>query len=193
MPQVIDALDAAFYLAFGNVEPANKRTMLALDVSGSMGSPDIAGMAGISPRIGSAAMALITAATEPQHMFAAFTRRLVEVSISPRERLDAVVRKLSGMPFGGTDCALPMTVAQTSKIEIDTFVIYTDSETWAGSIHPHQALEEYRRKTGINAKLVVVGMTSNGFTIANPEDAGMMDVVGFDTATPGLISGFSRG
>ena len=35
--QVIDALDAAFYAAFGNVEPTGKRTLLALDVSGSMG------------------------------------------------------------------------------------------------------------------------------------------------------------
>src|SRR5258708_7840388 len=34
--QVTDALDAAFYAAFAAVEPAGKRTMLALDVSGSM-------------------------------------------------------------------------------------------------------------------------------------------------------------
>jgi 60 kDa SS-A/Ro ribonucleoprotein len=34
--EVVDGLDAAFYTAFGNVEPANKRTLLALDVSGSM-------------------------------------------------------------------------------------------------------------------------------------------------------------
>ena len=34
--QVVDALDAAFYAAFGNVEPTGKRMLLALDVSGSM-------------------------------------------------------------------------------------------------------------------------------------------------------------
>ncbi len=34
--EVVDALDAAFYTAFGNVEPAGKRLLLALDVSGSM-------------------------------------------------------------------------------------------------------------------------------------------------------------
>ena len=33
---IVDALDAAFYAAFGNVEPANARMLLALDVSGSM-------------------------------------------------------------------------------------------------------------------------------------------------------------
>jgi len=37
---------------------------------------------------------------------------------------------------------------------------------------------------------VVVAMTSNGFSIADPDDAGMLDVVGFDTATPNVVSDF---
>jgi 60 kDa SS-A/Ro ribonucleoprotein len=36
-------------------------------------------------------------------------------------------------------------------------------------------------------------MTATGFTIADARDAGMLDVVGFDTATPNLIADFSRG
>jgi len=71
-------------------------------------------------------------------------------------------------------------------------VVYTDNETWAGDIHPAQALRDYREHMGIGARLVVVGMTSNGFSIADPNDAGMLDVVGFDTATPHVISEFSR-
>ena len=46
---------------------------------------------------------------------------------------------------------------------------------------------------GIPARLIVVAMTATGFSIADPEDAGMLDVVGFDTAVPNLISEFSRG
>ena len=45
---------------------------------------------------------------------------------------------------------------------------------------------------GIAAKLVVVGMVSNGFSIADPNDAGMLDAVGFDTATPAVIADFAR-
>ena len=56
-----------------------------------------------------------------------------------------------------------------------------------------QALRDYRRASGIDARLVVVGMVSNGITIAGPNDPGMLDVVGFDTATPQLISDFARG
>jgi 60 kDa SS-A/Ro ribonucleoprotein len=74
---------------------------------------------------------------------------------------------------------------------VDTFVVYTDNETWAGNIHPAQALRAYRERMGIAAKLVVVAMVSNGFTIADPDDAGMLDVVGFDTATPQVISDFT--
>ncbi|MDQ4048167.1 MAG: TROVE domain-containing protein, partial [Actinomycetota bacterium] len=40
--QVVDALDASFYEAFGNVEPAGVRLLLALDVSGSMTYGEVA-------------------------------------------------------------------------------------------------------------------------------------------------------
>ena len=113
--------------------------------------------------------------------------------LSPRQRLDDVMKRISGLDFGGTDCALPMLEALNHQWPIDLFVIYTDSETWAGRIHPSQALREYRERMGIPAKLVVVGMASNGFTIADPADAGMLDVVGFDPAVPQVIADFATG
>ena len=85
-----------------------------------------------------------------------------------------------------------MLYALERGLSVDAFVVYTDSETWAGAIHPVQALRQYRERTGIAAKLVVVGLVSNGFSIADPDDAGMLDVVGFDTATPAVIADFCR-
>ena len=61
-----------------------------------------------------------------------------------------------------------------------------------GNIHPAQALRQYRDEFVGNAKAVVVGMTSNGFTLADPNDRGMLDVVGFDTSVPAVISDFIR-
>jgi 60 kDa SS-A/Ro ribonucleoprotein len=200
---VVDALDAAFYLAFGSVEPSGKRTMLALDVSGSMMAA-VHGLEQLSCREASAAMALVTAATEPRHFFTAFTAGsrpsrfegftsgLTTLAISPRQRLDDVLGATANLPFGGTDCALPMLEARREGWEVELFVIYTDNETWAGDVHPAQALRQYREASGIAAKLVVVGMASNGFTIADPNDAGMLDVVGMDAATPALIADFAR-
>jgi 60 kDa SS-A/Ro ribonucleoprotein len=48
----------------------------------------------------------------------------------------------------------------------------------------------YREKTGIPAKLVVQAFVPNRFSIADPDDAGMLDVIGFDTAVPTLIRDF---
>jgi 60 kDa SS-A/Ro ribonucleoprotein len=199
--KIVDALDAAFYKSFGTFEGSGKRTMLGLDVSGSMGGGLIAGVPGLTPRIGSAAMALVTAATEPSYEVVGFTSKngyysggtaITPLTISPRQRLDDVVKTISDLPFGATDCALPMLYAEELGLAIDTFVIYTDNETWAGDVHPSVALQRYRRSSGIPAKLVVVGMTATGFSIADPNDAGMLDVVGFDTSTPSLIAEFSR-
>ncbi len=63
VPKIVDALDAAFYATFQNVEPCGKPVLLALDVSGSMGGGSVAGSR-LTPREASAAMALVTAATE---------------------------------------------------------------------------------------------------------------------------------
>ena len=188
---VVDGLNAAFYTAFRVVEPTGKRLLLALDVSGSMAMGRVAGSS-LTPREASAAMALVTAATEPQTHIVGFTGGMVPLPLSPSMRLDDAVRVMSGLPFERTDCAQPMLYALRRGIPADAFVVYTDSETWAGAIHPVQALRQYRERTGIAAKLVVVGLVSNGFSIADPDDAGMLDVVGFDTAAPAAIADFIR-
>jgi 60 kDa SS-A/Ro ribonucleoprotein len=101
--------------------------------------------------------------------------------------------KLVELPFSATDCSLPMVRALENKEQVDAFVIYTDSETYMGKIHPQAALEQYRAATGINAKLIVVGMTSNCLTIADPKDLNTLNLAGFDTATPRLINDFIGG
>ena len=199
--KVTDALDAAFYAAFGAVEPSGRRTMLALDVSGSM-DWSVSGM-GITAREASAALALVQLATEPEAVAYGFSDAgtasswrnpaLTPLDISPRRRLDDALAVVDAIPMGGTDCALPMLYAIKQKLEVETFVVYTDNETWAGKVHPYQALRRYRERSGIDARLIVVGMTSTGFSIADPDDPGMLDVVGFDAAVPNLISEFSRG
>ncbi|MEZ4669500.1 MAG: hypothetical protein R3E39_16470 [Anaerolineae bacterium] len=191
--RVIDALDDAFYKAFQNVEPSGLRMLLALDVSGSMSMGTVAGVPGLTPRDASAAMALVTARTEPHYDIISFQDKIVPLNISAKMRLDDAVKATSNLPFGRTDCAQPMLYALEHKLKVDTFVVYTDSESWFGSIHPAQALTQYREQMGIPARLVVVGMVANNFTIADPNDAGMLDVVGFDSAAPQLISAFAQG
>jgi len=208
--KIVDGLDAAFYKAFKTVDPTGKRWLLALDVSGSM-SAGISGLPGINCREASTAMAMVTAAVEEDthivgftsggsnHFSYAGTRSMwggdgvSELDLSPRRRLDDNVNYVSRLGFGGTDCALPMIYALERGIEVDVFAVYTDSETWAGQIQPVQALQRYRKATGIPAKLIVLGMASNGFSIADPKDAGMLDLVGMDTSAPAIMSEFALG
>lgn len=191
--RVVDALDDAFYKAFGNVRPSGQRIFVALDVSGSMGWEHVAGLSGLTARNAAAAMSMLHLRTEKNVMLRAFTTGLLDPGIRAKDSLSEVIRKTSNLRFGGTDCSLPMLTAMQEKIAVDAFVVYTDNETWAGRIQPFEALRQYRNRMGINARLVVVGMTATGFTIADPRDPGMLDVVGFDTAAPDLMSAFMRG
>jgi 60 kDa SS-A/Ro ribonucleoprotein len=205
--RVLEAMDEMFYLSFGNVEPTGKRTMNALDVSGSMSSR--AGGLPMSCYEVVAALAMVTVRTEPLHMTTAFTSHdharsygwgsanrgaeLIDFPINKRQSLTDVMNAVQGLPHRATDCSLPMLHALHKDLEVDTFVVYTDNETWSGQIHPFQALTQYRKTTGINAKLVVVSITPTRFSIADPKDPGMLDISGFDSAVPQLISDFSAG
>lgn len=203
---IIDALDATFYASFGNVEGTSKRINIALDVSGSMGSPLM--NSNVTAREGSVAMAMATLAADPDTTDTiAFTSGgwvargqtsrwgggITELGLSTRRRLDDIVRETSRMPFGGTDCSLPILWAQAEGKVYDAFVIYTDNETWAGAVQPMDALRAYRAQVNPEARLIVVGMTSTGFTIADPADAGCMDVAGFDSSAPAVIANFIAG
>jgi 60 kDa SS-A/Ro ribonucleoprotein len=187
---VVQALDDAFYLSFGAVEPTGKNTLLALDVSGSMTSDSIAGMP-IRPYEATAAMSMVTAAVEQNHHIMGFADTFRDLKIRPGMSLSDAMEKCHNNAFGATDCSLPMQWAAKNKVAVDTFCVYTDNETNTGR-HASKEIENYRQKTGIPAKLVVIATSATKFSIANPDDAGMMDICGFDTSTPQIISDFSR-
>jgi 60 kDa SS-A/Ro ribonucleoprotein len=187
--KILEALDAAFYLSFKAVVPSGKNIVVGLDVSGSMGFGNIAGMA-ITPRAAAAAMCMALVRTEPNVEVMAFGDTFRSFPISRLDNLNSICKRMNNMSFGSTDCALPMKWALQNKVNADAFAIYTDNETWYGDIHPHQALWLMRHATGKNQKLAVLGMTATDFTIADPSDKGMLDVVGLDSSAPQLVSDF---
>ncbi len=193
VPAVVDALQALIYKSFENVEPTNKKYYLAVDVSGSMSYNFIGGGNGlVSCAQASAIMAMTIMRTEPACVIKGFSDGLTPLKITANSSIEEAFRNINLANFGGTDCSLPMLDALEKSIYVDTFVVITDNETWAGSIHPEQALKKYQSKVNKDAKLVVIGTTSTGFSIADPECPEMLDVVGFDTATPSVIAEFSK-
>lgn len=198
--KIINALNDAFYASFKTFEPSGKRFYLGLDVSGSMGVP-VNGMDFLDCRQACAAMALATDRIESNCYLGAFTAKggswtntgMHHVDFDSRTKLEDALRKMDDIPMGMTDCSLPMLDALEKKLEVDAFVIYTDSESYAGRMQPVEALRKYRDKMGIDAKLICVAMAANRYSVADPKDAGMLDIVGLDSATPNLISSFAKG
>jgi 60 kDa SS-A/Ro ribonucleoprotein len=94
---------------------------------------------------------------------------------------------------GGTDCAAPILWATERKLAVDCFVVYTDNETTSGEISAADALRAYRAQSGIEARMAVVALSAGGESVADPEDSGMMDMVGFDAAAPAVLETFIAG
>jgi len=214
--RVRDQLTTTFLRSFKNVAPTGKRYMAALDVSGSM---DVAcmGCPAISCRQASAALAHMLYETEHNGKGHVYVRGFTAVassgygyglgSVSPADNgfrnFDPYVRcgmtldqfiAATTAPFGATDCSLPMLRATEEGLDVDVFIVMTDSETFAGKVHPQVALEEYRKKANKpDAKLIVVGMTANNLTIADPNDRNTLNLAGFDASMPEIIAMFVRG
>jgi 60 kDa SS-A/Ro ribonucleoprotein len=186
------ALEGSFYASFAAIEPSCKNLMLALDVSGSMDG--VALGVPITCREGATVMAMVTARTEKNSAIFGFDHKFRDLGITALDTLEAACKKTYSRNFGSTDCGLPMKFAQEQKWDIDCFSVYTDNETNHGVNHPFQSLRNYRNAMGKpTARLVAVGMTVNDVSIADPKDAGMLDVAGFDSQVPQFISNFAAG
>lgn len=188
--RVLEILERAFYEAFKTIAPTGKRLFIGLDVSGSMTAQSWGGLTSMEI---AAVMSMSVIRTEPDVVVKAFSHELQDVRFGKDAALDEVLREMENVNFGMTDCALPMLYARQHRIPVDAFLVYTDCETWWGDVHPFQALKMYRAEMGIPAKLVVVATDPNEFTIADPSDAGMLDIVGFDSAVPQVVEDFIRG
>jgi hypothetical protein len=195
---VMVAMTQLFKLSYGTITPTGQRIMVALDVSGSMSSP-VLGSKILNCRDASVAMALLYLETEKNVNVVAFSAGLTDLSLPSRNQLtrgmtiDQALSVTNGMAFSNTDCVLPIKHAIEKNLQVDAFIILTDNETYAPNEHPQSALVRYRVLTGIQAKLIVIGMTGNCFTIADPTDKNTLNLAGFDTSTPEIASMFLRG
>lgn len=197
--QILSHLQDAFYWGFDAIEPCGKKIMLALDTSGSMfgswyGENPFPACPNLDCGEIAAVMAMVTARVEKNHVICAFDDTFSVLPITEKTALPDVMRIISNRPHGRTDCALPMVEAlNRGWHSVEGFAIYTDNETWYGRVHPKQALEQYREKAGVDARLVSVSMLANDTTIADGSVPWMLDFVGMSTDTPRQVGMFIKG
>lgn len=190
-PKIKSALEDAFYMAFDAIEPCGKNFMYALDVSGSMGST--INNTNVSCRLAAACLSLVSTRVEPNTYSVGFSRNVVDLGLTPNMRLEDVDRVLAsfGWNFGSTNPGAAIQFAIDHRLEVDSFVVITDNECNRGK-QPSALLQQYRDSVGRDTKMIVVGMTSTGFSMADPSDPRQLDIVGFDSTGPQVISEFSR-
>lgn len=199
--KVMDALDVAFYASFGNVPTTGGNILVAVDVSGSMSSNwsgSVMGITGWTPIMAAGAMALVTMAVEPNSHLIGFDSRVHEMRLSPRMRIDEVVRALARINGGATDTALPVLYARTNNMQVDTIVSYTDNETWRNSGYGYnrsghvEEVQKYTDKFG-PFKFLNCAMTATGTTDVDHKNPNMFELIGMDSSTPRIISEFTQG
>ena len=192
VPQIVDALDGAFYGSFEHVEPTGKKTVFALDVSASMNS-SVAGFPLRHSEV-SACFSMVLMRTEPNWAIVGFNQGLVNLGVTPKMRLDDVVSRVAGLTSEGTDASVPARFAREKEIkDLEAIVIISDGDTWAGPEHVYQSLEAYRRWSGVATRQVFLATQATRTSFNDPRDPLSLDVVGFDLSVPQIVSGFLRG
>lgn len=191
VPSVLTALEAAFYGTFTNVKPCGKPLLIALDVSGSMGS-SMAGATPLRACEATAALSLVHASVEEDYHVFGFADTFRDLGIRKGMTLVEATQRAVQHNFGSTNISLAVDYALKHGIDVGGFIVMTDNECNTGR-HVNLALREYRERKVADARLVVVATTSTGFTVNDPNDKFGMDVVGFDPTVPAVIADFIRG
>jgi 60 kDa SS-A/Ro ribonucleoprotein len=207
---IVQTLEKMFYLSFSNVEPTGKRICFLIDGSGSMGAQS--SCEGITCAESAALLAMIftrcetTSEISPDHSFYIFTSNsskynynnsttgLTDVSdvIDADADFNKVLGACQRSDWGTTDISIGILEALKYKRKYDAFVVITDNDVNSG-IKPSEAMKHYRVGMKMpNTKLAVVATLGTDYTIADPNDPLMMDMVGFDSHGPKILQDFIR-
>lgn len=187
--EIVKALEQAFYKAFVNVEPTNKRILIGLDVSTSM-RQTIMGSC-LTAATASAALVLLLHRRELNCSTVAFSSNIIPFHIEPKYKLKEVMNEAHRINYGSTNIPALIRYAINSPEPFDSIIVITDNETNVrDTATPAELMKLYRKKRVADAKLIVMGMTATRFSVADPDDPNMLDVVGFDASVPLMIKHF---
>lgn len=189
--RIAAALEEGFYRSFKNVVPSGKKLLLALDISASMTDGKVAGTQ-FTPAVGGALMAMQLLRTEQNAEIVGYGTRVESLNLKANMNLEKVVSEVSAKNFGGTNPSLAIDYMRTHGNDFDALISITDNEVNHGT-HPSQSIKRYREGSGRDGRMVVVGMTATRFSMGDPLDTRSLDVVGFSSDAPRIITDFVGG
>lgn len=195
VPAIIDALGRAYIDSFSNVEPSGKSIVVAVDTSASMQHGGVMGLDSFRLTEAAFISAYTQMRIEKDVKAVTFSTYAAPFTITGEAETLREVKQWARQQLGiggGTDCSSPIMYAHQNWPDVDGFCIYTDNETWFGSIHPIEALWKYREKWGRKTKLVSQAFVANAYSIQPVDDAESLAVIGMDDNAPQIITDFLR-
>jgi 60 kDa SS-A/Ro ribonucleoprotein len=212
VPQPVKAaLHQAAEIACGNVPELPGPVVIGLDTSGSMGCPATGHRGrGATSRMRCVDVAALFAAAilrkNPDSVVVPFDTRAYDARMDPSDSILSLSERLAKYGGGGTDCSIPLRVANTKfgKRAFAGCVLVSDNESWVYAGRPfgsgahgstgvmaewQQFVKNQRRLGTSSPKLVCIDIQPYGSTQA-PEREDILNVGGFSDAVFGVVASF---
>ena len=195
-PKIVGALEDTFDLSFKSAPITGKNYMISVDVSASMSS-----LFQETPLLyceAAACIALTMVKREPSTHTMCFSNKLNVLGLTEKDTLQSATQKARMYNTASTDAGLPIEYAIKNELPVDVFLHITDNDFNSGK-HPLLLTEEFRKKMGRpTTRLISLGMIPYTYGIGSKrtsfgslkEDPYVLDIAGFDSSIPKLISAF---
>jgi 60 kDa SS-A/Ro ribonucleoprotein len=215
VPQKIrSALHQAAEIACGNVPELPSPVLIGLDTSGSMSSA-VTGHRGrgATSKMRCVDVAALFAAAilrrNPDSVVVPFDTAAYEANVDPQDTILSLAKQLAKYGGGGTDCSLPLAVAngKYAKRQFAGVVLVSDAESWvyAGRVFGHGqqgatgVMQEWQkfvanqqRMGGRQPKLVCINLQACTTTQAQERDD-ILNIGGFSDAVFSIVASFVSG
>lgn len=195
------ALRSALETATANVPALSGRTVVAVDVSGSMRSPVTGHRKGATTKVTCLDVAALFAAAilrrNPGAVVIPFHDRVCDVRLDPAATVFETSRMLAGLPSGGTNCSAVLERLVTRRERADQVVYLSDNQSWVDTsvgAGPTAMLRLWRafQQRNPGSKLVCIDLQPYR-TVQAPVAEDVIHVGGFSDQVFDVLRGLADG
>jgi 60 kDa SS-A/Ro ribonucleoprotein len=195
-PKIRLALQDAMEIATRKVPKLSGKTVIAIDVSGSMMSSVTGNRPGSTSKTTCVDVAALIAAcvlrTNEDAVVIAFDTSVKPTSINPRDSVMTNASKLA-ISGGGTDCTKPFDYVLKHRIPCDNFILVSDNQSWSGlSWNAQNVMSCWQKIKAQNkkAKLLNIDLQPYVSTITKQTDGQVFNIGGWSDACFTMMAKF---
>lgn len=199
--EISNALQDAMEHATKNVPAFLGKTIVGVDVSGSMSSAVTGNRKGSTSSVRAIDAAALFGSTilrtNPNAEVYPFDTRVYNPELNGRDSVMTNTTKLAQYGGGGTDCSILLSALTHYQQKADTIVLISDNESWVDvggrgrGTNTMRAWETFK-KDNPQAKLVCIDIQPNtGLQVINRSD--ILNMGGFSDSVFDVVAAFTRG